>query len=647
MKQKVLVVFLTVFAVICMTGIPAVMAVPVPDTGQTKCYDSSVEITCPQEGEPFYGQDAQYSTNLQSYTKLDENGNDLSDSATEWVMVRDNVTGLIWEVKQANDDIADYSNPHDANNQYTWYDGNPDTNSGDAGTPGDDTDTEDFINTLNNAQFGGYNDWRMPTVKELSLIVKCQGDNSVIDTTVFPYTVSSSYWSSTTNAGDTGSAWCVHFNNGIVYYVDKSSSYYARAVRSGQSESLDNFVINGDGTVTDTSTGLIWQQETTDNMTWEDALTYCENLSLAGHDEWRLPNRNEMQTLLDYVSVYPAIDTTIFPDTISSIYWSSTTNANNTSYAWHSSFGSGFLGISLKSNMNYYVRAVTETSIYIITSSAGAGGSISPSGDVTVRQGVDQIFDITANSGYHVSDVLVDGVSVGGVTSYIFSNVTSDHSIEAQFAVTETSIYIITSSAGAGGSISPSGDVTVTQGADQAFDITSNSGYHVLDVLVDGVSAGDVTSYTFSNVNEDHAISASFKEDEVDDRDDKDDDYDDYYCFIATAAFGSSMEPHVKTLRDFRDVFLLTNKPGQYFVQTYYKYSPPLADFIAKNDTRRAVVRWSLLPLVGMSLITLHLGITAAVIMILLTLLLTIFIVSFFKNKVSVEYKFINISRLY
>ena len=81
------------------------LAGPVPETGQTKCYNNTEEITCPSPGEPFYGQDAQYITNPQSYTKLDEYGNDLPSSATEWVMVRDNVTGLIWEVKTEDGSI--------------------------------------------------------------------------------------------------------------------------------------------------------------------------------------------------------------------------------------------------------------------------------------------------------------------------------------------------------------------------------------------------------------------------------------------------------------------------------------------------------------------------------------------------------------
>lgn len=76
-----------------------VLAGPVPDTGQTKCYDNSGEITWPQLGESFYWQDVQYAINQPSYTKPDASRNDLSDDATSRVMVRDNVTGLIREAK--------------------------------------------------------------------------------------------------------------------------------------------------------------------------------------------------------------------------------------------------------------------------------------------------------------------------------------------------------------------------------------------------------------------------------------------------------------------------------------------------------------------------------------------------------------------
>jgi hypothetical protein len=102
------------------------------------------------------------------------------------------------------------------------------------------------------------------------------------------------------------------------------------------------YVNNGNGTVTDTYTGLMWQQETTDNtMTWEQALSYCENSTLAGYSDWRLPNKKELRSLLDYSRYNPAINTTYFPDTVSSFYWSSTTYASYTNYAWGVNFSYG------------------------------------------------------------------------------------------------------------------------------------------------------------------------------------------------------------------------------------------------------------------------------------------------------------------
>jgi hypothetical protein len=90
-----------------------------------------------------------------------------------------------------------------------------------------------------------------------------------------------------------------------------------------------------------------------------------------------------------------------------------------------------------------------------------------------------------------------------------------------------------------------------------------------------------------------------------DDDNDNDDDGDGG-CFIATAAFGSYMETHVEILRNFRDVYLLTNRAGRAFVSLYYKYSPPVADFIAKHGTLKAAVRCGLYPLVGLSYVVLH-----------------------------------------
>ncbi|HQQ13119.1 MAG TPA: cohesin domain-containing protein, partial [Bacteroidales bacterium] len=156
---------------------------------------------------------------------------------------------------------------------------------------------------------------------------------------------------------------------------------------------------------------------------------------------------------------------------------------------------------------NHTIVASFTDGSHTITASAGTGGSISPSGAVSVNNGANQTFTITPNTGYSIANVLVDGVSVGAVPSYTFSNVTANHTIAASFSV---NTYTITATAGANGSISPSGSVTVNYGASQTFTISPTAGYVVSDVLVDGSSVGAVATYTFSNVTANHTIAASF-----------------------------------------------------------------------------------------------------------------------------------------
>ena len=146
---------------------------------------------------------------------------------------------------------------------------------------------------------------------------------------------------------------------------------------------------------------------------------------------------------------------------------------------------------------------------FAITASAGANGSITPSGTVSVNYGGSQTFTIAATTaGYHIADVLVDGVSQGALASYTFTGVTAAHTISASFAI---DTFAITASAGANGSITPSGTVSVNYGGSQTFTIAATTaGYHIADVLVDGVSQGALASYTFTGVTAAHTISASF-----------------------------------------------------------------------------------------------------------------------------------------
>jgi hypothetical protein len=301
-----------------------------PDTGQTKCYGDSrfyYDLNpCPQPGEDCYGQDANYAPrNPHSYTDL---GNGI---------VRDNVTGLEWQ--------------QDTHGTYTW---------------------QQAIDYCENLMYAGYNDWRLPTIKELSTLV----DSSIpipgptINTDYFLTTQPSFYWSSTNNARTTDRACYVDFNDGSVkcsapLYFDSN----VMAVRGGQSGPFDdlfNLEDNDDGTVTDLETGLMWQQDTAPGTyTWSQALFYCENLTLDGHDDWRLPNRNELQSIIDYSRFTPSIDAVFNAESI--YYWTSTTytpyehdNVNEVlPYAWVVSFDNGLINCcGHKRSPLVYVRAV-------------------------------------------------------------------------------------------------------------------------------------------------------------------------------------------------------------------------------------------------------------------------------------------------
>ncbi len=153
------------------------------------------------------------------------------------------------------------------------------------------------------------------------------------------------------------------------------------------------------------------------------------------------------------------------------------------------------------------VTAIFSPQTVLVLASAGSNGTISPAGSVSVAYGATQTFAIIANSGYKVQDVRVDGASIGAVSSHTFTNVTAAHTISATFVA---GTYTIAALADVGGSITPSGTVAVQQGASQTFVIKPTSSYKIKSVLVDGVSVGAVTSYTFSNIQANHTIAASF-----------------------------------------------------------------------------------------------------------------------------------------
>jgi hypothetical protein len=256
---------------------------PIVDTGVKESYSDTDVIPKPKEGDPFYGQDSNYSGNEPSYT---DNGDGT---------VTDNVTGLMWM--------------KDMGEKMTW---------------------EEAMAYAETCTFAGYNDWRVPSIKELySLILftgtsggEKAGERLFIDTRYFNQPlgdvtkgereIDAQTWSSTVYVGKVMNGqeaiFGVNFVDGRIKAYPKykpgtkrPNAMYVRLVRGNPEYGKNNFIDNGDGTITDLATGLMWQKNDSGvGLNWQEALAYAENLELAGYKDWRLPNAKELHSIVDY-----------------------------------------------------------------------------------------------------------------------------------------------------------------------------------------------------------------------------------------------------------------------------------------------------------------------------------------------------------
>lgn len=213
------------------------------DTGITKCSGNS---SCPQAGYP--GQDAESGRDVTanddsdgkagfSFTKISDAGMALPNSATDWACVKDNVTGLMWEVKTNDYGI------HHKDWTYIWYEPDNTKNGGAAGQQDQDggscgytsqCDTYAYVKAVNTEGWCGFEDWRMPTKKELVSIVSYSNYSPPIDSTWFPNT-GHYFWSSDPDASDSSYAWYVSFySSGSSDRYNKKSGFHIRLVRSGK-----------------------------------------------------------------------------------------------------------------------------------------------------------------------------------------------------------------------------------------------------------------------------------------------------------------------------------------------------------------------------------------------------------------------------
>jgi hypothetical protein len=228
----------------------------------------------------------------------------------------------------------------------------------------------DYIAGMNTFTIFGYTDWRLPELKELhSLIDFGEFDPALTSGHPFLNIYSDSYWwSNTIPAGAPSYAWQVYLHSGNVANNLKADfSYYVWPVRGGTPISPPSLTNNGDGTVTDSSTGLMWTQDAdlpNGTKTWQEALDYISGMNSGiytnfGYNDWRLPEVKELHSLIDYGQVGPALPSGHPFLNIHPFFWSNTTAAESSDYAWHVYVNSGNVANADKTiNNNYYVWPV-------------------------------------------------------------------------------------------------------------------------------------------------------------------------------------------------------------------------------------------------------------------------------------------------
>ncbi|AGP38178.1 hypothetical protein BE04_44555 [Sorangium cellulosum] len=266
-----------------------------PDSGTKRCSDGTTELgECPGPSEPFFGQDGNYEIAVPSYTERDGT-------------VMDSVTGLVWE--KVTENVT-----------FTF-----------AGA-------QEHCADLAAQQLGGLATWRLPTRRELVSILDFGHTTAFQD--IFTINQDSFYWTSTDAAAHTSLRWAVKAINGSVELVAKTSIRRAICV-GGESGMAQPDLSFGEDWVLDRSTGLVWQRFPSTSFAWSDALTHCEELTLAGKSDWRLPNAKELLSIVDDRRSDPAIDLEAFPGAPIGGFWSSTPVINNAERAVLVSFSNG------------------------------------------------------------------------------------------------------------------------------------------------------------------------------------------------------------------------------------------------------------------------------------------------------------------
>lgn len=402
------------------------------DTGLTRCYDNAgAAISCtvaPAGDDGRYGRDAAATAGVLTkvgdgdagfdFTKIANNGSDLPVHAAlgsgpnDWACTRDNVTGLLWEVKTTSPAGLRYRD-----HKYTWFNTNGAENGGNVGSPAVVTysscdgslpacNTQAFGAAVNASALCGYTDWRLPTPRELRGIVNYGvGLAGSFDTSYFTPATGPDphYFTGSTYAADAADVWLLEIGGeadggGGGHHHSKGEEQHIVLVRGAQPDSprgscaaanpkanvpestpSSDFIDHGNGTVTHVTTGLMWKRcaeglsgvtcamgdasnrNDALNFTWNNAIAAAEGSTFAGFTDWRLPNVKELHSIVETCGNDLAINQSIFPGTPSiaggAVFWSASTSVATPTDAWLVAFERGG-ALSNSKTSRLYVRLV-------------------------------------------------------------------------------------------------------------------------------------------------------------------------------------------------------------------------------------------------------------------------------------------------
>ncbi len=272
-------------------------AIVIPDTGLDAYYGNDYStITEPGDGDDFYGQDFNYHDLLQ-YT---------SDAIGTILIVTDGVTSLIWQ-KEGPDAALDWQN------------------------------AIDYCTNLEG-------DWRLPNLSELMTIVN-YGLASPAASSEFD-AKTGNYWSATESGSDPDSVWRLNFTIGVSSANLKTGTAYTRCIMNDPDTAfpeLHQFVLADSEIVSDLTTGYQWHRDHANPnivTSWKEALAFCEESSIGGHTDWKLPDVKELDTIVDRTGTTPPFINDLF-NAESTSYWTSTTDISFPPGAWRIHFESG------------------------------------------------------------------------------------------------------------------------------------------------------------------------------------------------------------------------------------------------------------------------------------------------------------------